>query len=854
MFRRSLFPLVALLVLAACTDETPLVPAGGASASLGAAAGPQLLEVKFSEPLRVRGEGVSLSSEAGADLTGVAALLDRYGVTGVVPLFQASAAQHDQMQQEAVELSGQAAPDLRAWYLVTVPAGVDADAVVAGLRALPEVVHAYRAPVPAPPPGLMAFATPDFTSYQSYFGAAPGGTDAAWARSIPGGAGDGVTIVDVEYDWYFEHEDLGLTSAALIAGQRYPFYGQDHGTAVLGMLMARDNGFGVTGGVPNVTIRVASPINFGFYIPALSIFQAINATAPGDVLLLEQQTAGPNGALVPLEWIQSVFDATRNATQVGRIVVAAAGNGGANLDGPAYGGLFDRSVRNSGAIIVGAGNTARSRLYFSSYGSRVDLQGLGEWVATTGYGDLLGGAQAEWYTWAFGGTSSASPIVTAAVAAIQGRRKAQGQPVLNAGQMLQLLSETGTPQRSIGTVEAIGPLPNLRAALAANDGPMAPAVLNARALSGTVARIAWQPSLGHTSYRVERRRRTGETWGEWQAIATPAAADSVFIDRGGVAGTVQVYQVRACRPGRCSPWTQSAHLRMPVAPGHPAALLATAASSSSIHLSWVDSIAHETRFVLERRVRPAGGDWGPWAQAIALDSNATRHTDNGRTPGHTYLYRLRACNPAGCSGQIESAPVTLAFPPAAPSAVQAAALSPRRARVTWMDAGGGETRFELARRGQNPDGAWGAWTPLGDAPADATSAADSGLTSGRRYQYRARACDGAACSAWDASPGLRMPAVPPVPAPLRAVSIRRSGVALAWTPAGANETSFTLQRRTRNPDFTFGPWVTLAILPRDAVRYADTAVESGTRYTWRIAACDGPVCSRWTNAVGVTPP
>jgi serine protease len=853
MSNRFVLPLVALLALAACTDETPLVPAGGASASLGAAAGPQLLEVKFSEQLRVRGDGVSLSSEAGADLSGVEALLDRYGVTGVAPLFQAPAAQIDEMRQAAVRISGQAGPDLRSWYLLTVPAGVDADAVIAGLLAMPEVVHAYRAPVPAPPPGPIAFATPDFTSYQSYFGAAPLGTDAAWARSVPGASGDGVTIVDVEYDWHFEHEDLGLTPDVLIAGRRYTFFGRDHGTAVLGMLVGRDNGLGVTGGVPNATILVAGAVTTFGYLPALSIFQATVATVPGDVLLLEQQTTGPTGAYVPLEWIQSVFDATQGATLAGRIVVAAAGNGGQNLDSPTYLGRFDRAVRNSGAIIVGAGNTDRSRLYFSSYGSRVDLQGLGAWVATTGYGDLFGAAESEKYTSAFGGTSSASPIVTAAVAAIQGRRRMQGQPVLNAAQMVQLLRETGTPQRSIVTTEAIGPLPNVRAALAMNDGPTAPGALSAVAASGTVARLAWQPALGHTGYRVERRRRTGEAWGGWQPIGTPAAADSVFIDRGGVAGTVQVYQIRACGPARCSPWTQSAQLRMPVAPGHPAALLAAAASSSSIRLSWVDSIAHETRFVLERRVRPAGGDWGPWAQVIALDSNVTRHTDNRRTPGDTYLYGIRACNPAGCSGRLESAPVTLAFPPPAPAPVQAAALSSRRARVTWVDAGG-ETHFELARRGQNPDGGWSGWTPLADAPANAVSAADSELTSGRRYQYRARACSGAACSAWAASPALRMPAVPAVPAPLRAVSVRRSSVALAWTPAGANETSFTLQRRTRNPDFTFGPWVTLATLPRDAVRYADTAVASGTRYTYRIAACDGPACSGWTNGVGVTVP
>ena len=39
-------------------------------------------------------------------------------------------------------------------------------------------------------------------------------------------------------------------------------------------------------------------------------------------------------------------------------------------------GRFDRAVRDSGAIVVGAGDaTTRTALTFSSYGNRVDLQG-----------------------------------------------------------------------------------------------------------------------------------------------------------------------------------------------------------------------------------------------------------------------------------------------------------------------------------------------------------------------------------------------------------------------------------------------------------------------------------------------
>ncbi|MFY7894999.1 MAG: hypothetical protein ACOVP8_02105, partial [Phycisphaerales bacterium] len=126
------------------------------------------------------------------------------------------------------------------------------------------------------------------------------------------------------------------------------------------------------------------------------------ASAPGDVLLIEQQAAGPSGgtAYVPSEWSLPVYNATVQAVGAGRIVVAAAGNGGENLDGAAFntGHRPFIAANNSGAIIVGAGaagpnnspsTTSRSRLSFSCYGSRLSLQGWGERVYAAGYGSAF---------------------------------------------------------------------------------------------------------------------------------------------------------------------------------------------------------------------------------------------------------------------------------------------------------------------------------------------------------------------------------------------------------------------------------------------------------------------------------
>jgi serine protease len=162
---------------------------------------------------------------------------------------------------------------------------------------------------------------------------------------------------------------------------------------------------------------------------------------------------------VPLEWIVSVYEATLAATQAGIAVVAAAGNGGENLDAPEFNGRFDRQLFNSGAIIVGAGSKEQARLEFSCYGSRLDLQGWGREVTTTGYGHLFGTSSTNFYTNQFSGTSSASPLVAAAVAAVQGHLKASGRPVMTAAEVAALLKSTGSPQTA-NVSEWIGPLPN----------------------------------------------------------------------------------------------------------------------------------------------------------------------------------------------------------------------------------------------------------------------------------------------------------------------------------------------------------------------------------------------------------
>lgn len=470
--------LAACLCLAACTDAPTTTRADSADPARAAAA--PVLEVKFREELGVRGQADGrLESVRGRDVAALRAALTRAGVQRIRPLFELlPSGRLEALERAARARSRQPVPDLRAWHHLTLAPGADAEAALALLRELPEVEHANLAPRPAPPP-----VTPDFSGLQTYFDPAPAGSDADYAATLPGGRGAGVMVVDLEFNWSFNHEDLGISFGQLISGNAGPDawvpmcgdgsppapYYASHGTAVVSQLIARDNGIGVTGAVPDATLRLATPIFWIFYYPALGVLNAAGQMRPGDVLLIEMQHMDPYGQYGPIENEPSVYDAIRMATQAGIIVVEPAGNGNLSLDPPNFGGRFDRSRLDSGAIMVGAGNAWRTRSLSagSNFGERVDVQGRGEGVVSAGYGCLFwGGSPERAYTATFGGTSSASPIVAAAAASIQGYLKATGRPVLTPAQMRTLLVSTGTPQTG---AEKIGPYPDLRAAVALLD-------------------------------------------------------------------------------------------------------------------------------------------------------------------------------------------------------------------------------------------------------------------------------------------------------------------------------------------------------------------------------------------------
>lgn len=435
---------------------------------------------------------VNLFGPAVAALPAAADLIQTLGSATVRRTFGSVASSdiNSQVAQAQANDPAYSPPDFDRFFTILIPAGVDATTVADLARQLNAAVeYAYVAAEPGLP--VVGTTNPRFAN-QTYLSAAPTGigVQAAWSA---GADGSSVRVIDIEEGWFVGHDDLQQrpTPIRLFDGENQSASpSRFHGTAVLGILAARDDDKGVVGIAPASRVDLISYIRPKGQNSDESIAEAILLATlilgPGDVILLEVELrlhgTKPH---FPCELDPANFEAIRLATKVGIIVVEAAGNGGTDLK---LGGDLENDkhvldptspdFRDSGAIIVG-GCTAvfpHQRHPRSNNGDRIDCHAFAERIETTGnpshpnQHDAFIGAN-ESFTVdgitriGFSGTSGASAIIAGVCLLIQHLCTVQ-TPLSHTGRfdpegMRELLRNVDNGTDSFLVTDLIGPMPDL---------------------------------------------------------------------------------------------------------------------------------------------------------------------------------------------------------------------------------------------------------------------------------------------------------------------------------------------------------------------------------------------------------
>ncbi|ANS49175.1 fibronectin [Bacillus thuringiensis] len=387
----------------------------------------------------------------------------------------------ERLSVQSKSVANESANNLLNYYIVQAPNNIEIELLLKKFETSPLVEEAYiqEKQILTPPeiqlPNLSVnpYDDPRFKN-QGYLEAAPKGINASHAWSIKGGDGKDTTFVDMEYGWLLNHEDLVNKNIKLMSGQNISQH-RAHGTSVLGIVSSEDNQIGNIGIAPKANVKVISQIrDNGIYNTADAILSAVHNLQAGDILLLEAQASydGYGDKYLPVEVHPDIFDAIRVGADKGIIIIEAGANGSNDLDnfkdrnGKKILNRNSPDFKDSGAIMVGAGSSTvpHKRLWFSNYGSRLDVYGWGENVDTTSANPSQN--TTNLYTSTFSGTSSASPIIAGAATSIQGIAKEHRGSPYTPAELRNILSNPNTGTKSQDPWnDRIGVLPDLKSIL-----------------------------------------------------------------------------------------------------------------------------------------------------------------------------------------------------------------------------------------------------------------------------------------------------------------------------------------------------------------------------------------------------
>ena len=358
----------------------------------------------------------------------------------------------------------------------------------------------------------------------------------------------------------------------------------------------------------------------------------------------------------------------------------------------------------------------------------------------------------------------------------------------------------------------------------------APTLTGATA-SGNGIKVTWNAVSGAAGYRIYRK--TGSA--SWGKLVDVGAVTS-YTDTSAAAGTTYTYTVRCLNSsntvvsgydsvGVSGAWTKSTagYIATPT-------LVCAAASGSGIKVTW-KAVSGAAGYRIYRKT--GSGSWSNLADVGAV----TSYQDNSAASGTKYTYTVRCLNSSGyVNSDYNTTGVTGSWTAssglATPKLIGAAAEG-SGIRVTWNAVSGAAAYRVYRKTGSN------GYSKLVDVSG--TSYLDNATTSGTTYTYTVRCLNssGTVVSSYDStgvSGSWKSGSTGSLTAPvLKSAAYSGNSVVFSWN-AVSGASGYRVYRKTGS-----GSWVALGNV--SGTSYTDTAVSSGTKYTYTVR------CLNSSNAV-----
>lgn len=168
-----------------------------------------------------------------------------------------------------------------------------------------------------------------------------------------------------------------------------------------------------------------------------------------------------------------------------------------------------------------------------------------------------------------------------------------------------------------------------------SEPPSPPTGVTASA-AGTSITVTWtDASDNEDGFHVERAL----VGGTFAQIAAPGPGVTSLVDSGRASGTTYRYRVRSWNEGGASAYSNEASATTPPAPvvAAPSGLTATARSTTTIDLVWIDNATDESAFEVQRSTNGTS-----FTTIATLGANVQTYASTGLAKNKPYYYRVRA--------------------------------------------------------------------------------------------------------------------------------------------------------------------------------------------------------------------